>query len=211
MGVDLQLSDFNLLSGLKNLKLLAGSFTYPVLTQPLPELPELKQLVLSELDKNPELPANFLIKNKQLERVIFQKPVQFDMSMLDPLKNLKELVIRESGKILNISLINGHKKLELLVLGDDKADYDLNMIKLPQLRWMTFFNNTTQDEFNSFINTHPALEVIELVKYDTIRSLQALSGLSKLSGLTITDTITDIGSVEKLTNLKYLVTSLQVC
>jgi len=204
VGVDLQLSDFNLLSGLKNLKLLAGSFTYPVLTQPFPELPELTQLVLSDLDKNPELPANFLINNKQLERVIFQKPVQFDISLLDPLKNLKELVIRESGKILNINLINGHKKLELLVLGDEKAYYDLNMIKLPQLRWMTFFNNTTQDEFNSFINTHPALEVIELVKYDTVPSLQALSGLSKLSGLTITDTITDIGSVEKLTNLKYL-------
>ncbi len=204
VGVDLQLNDFNLLSGMKNLRLLAGSFTYPILTQPLPELPELKQLVLTDLDKNPALSVNFLVKNKQLERVILQKPVQFDMSLLDPLKNLKELVIRESGKILNISLINGHKKLEVLVIGDENADYDLNMIELPNLRWMTFFNNTTQDEFNSFINTHPALEVIELVKYDTIRSLQALSGLTKLSGLTITDTITDIGSVGNLTNLKYL-------
>ncbi|HBE42065.1 MAG TPA: hypothetical protein DDW27_12825 [Bacteroidales bacterium] len=204
VGVDLQLSDFNLLSELKNLKLLAASFTYPVLTQPFPELPELKQLILSDLDKNPDLPANFLVNNKQLERVIFQKPVKFDLSLLDPLKNLKELVIRESGEILNTSLINRHKKLEVLVIGDDNADYDLNTVKLPQLRWMTFFNNTTQDEFNSFINVHPAIEVIEMVECDTILSLQALSGLSKLSSLTITDTVTDIGSVGKLTNLKYL-------
>ena len=204
VGIDLQESDYNLLSGLKNLELLAVSFTDSVLTKPLPELPGLKQLVLSDLDKNQELPGNFLVNNKQLERIIIQKPWKFNLSLLDPLKNLRELVVRESGEILNSSLINKHKKLEVLVIGDENADYDLNMIELPNLRWMTFFNNTTQDEFNSFINTHPSLEVIELVKFDTIRSLQALSGLIKLSGLTITDTITDIGSVGSLTNLKYL-------
>jgi len=204
VGIDLQESDYNLLSGLKNLELLAVSFTDSVLTKPLHELPGLKQLVLSDLDKNQELPGNFLVNNKQLERIIIQKPWKFNLSLLDPLKNLRELVVRESGEILNSSLINKHKKLEVLVIGDENADYDLNMIELPNLRWMTFFNNTTQDEFNSFINTHPSLEVIELVKFDTIRSLQALSGLIKLSGLTITDTITDIGSVGSLTNLKYL-------
>lgn len=204
VGIDLQQSDLTLLQGLKNLQLLVTSFTDYVSTTPLPELPKLKQLVLTDLDKNYELPSNFLANNKQLERLILHNPVKLDLSMLKPLKNLKELVIRESGEILNAGLINGHKKLEVLVIGDENADYDLNMIELPRLRWMTFFNNTTQDEFNSFINTHPSLEVIELVKFDTIRSLQALSGLTKLSGLTITDTVTDILSVGKLTKLKYL-------
>ncbi|MBP1674136.1 MAG: hypothetical protein H6Q24_274, partial [Bacteroidetes bacterium] len=39
---------------------------------------------------------------------------------------------------------------------------------------------------------------------DTISSLQALSKLPRLYGLTINDTITDIAAVETLNNLKYL-------
>ncbi len=91
--------------------------------------------------------------------------------MLEPLKNIKELIVRESGEVLNAGLINGHKKLEVLVIGDEDADYDLNMIELPRLRWMTFFNNTTQEEFNTFIDAHPSLEVIEMAACDTVHSL----------------------------------------
>ncbi|HOB84221.1 MAG TPA: hypothetical protein PKX27_02070 [Bacteroidales bacterium] len=204
VGVDLQQSDLTLLQGMKNLQVLVASFTDYVSTTPLPELPKLKQLVLTDLDKSYELPANFLVHNKQLERLILHKPVKFNLAMLDPLKNLKELVVRESGDILNPVMLNGHKKLEVLVIGDKYAGYDLNMIKLPRLRWMTFFNNTTQQEFDTFINSHPSLEVIEMAGCDTIHSLRVLSELGKLSCLTITDTVTDIGSVAKLTNLKYL-------
>jgi hypothetical protein len=204
VGADLQKSDFDLLSGLTNLEILAISLADSVLIEPLPALPHLKQLFLLELDKDLELPGNFLINNKKIERVIIQKPGEFDLSLINPLKNLKELVIRESDEILNIDLINDHKKLEVLVLGDAKADYDLNMIELPRLRWITFFQSTTQDEFNSFINSHPDIEIIEMIENDTISSLKALSGLSKLYGLTITDSVTDLESVENLTNLKYL-------
>jgi len=204
VGVDLQQSDLTLLQGLKNLQVLVASFTDYVSTTPLPEMPKLQQLVLTDLDKNYELPANFLANNTQLERLILHKPVKFNLAMLDPLKNLKELVVRETGDILNPVMLNGHKKLEVLVIGDEYAGYDLNMIKLPRLRWMTFFNNTTQQEFDAFINSHPSLEVIEMADCDTIHSLRALSELGKLSCLTITDTVTDISSVAKLTNLKYL-------
>ncbi len=204
VGVELQQSDLPILQGLKNLQLLVASFTDYVSTTPLPEMPKLKQLVLTDLDKNYELPADFLVNNKQLERLILHKPVKLDLSMLKPLGNLKELVVRESGEIINPGIINDHKKLELLVIGDEYAGYDLNMIKLPRLRWMTFFNNTTQQEFDTFVTSHPSLEVIEMAACDTVHSLRALSELGKLSCLTITDTVTDISSVAKLTNLKYL-------
>jgi hypothetical protein len=69
---------------------------------------------------------------------------------------------------------------------------------------MTFSSNVTQEEFNSFVDTHPDLEVIELIKNDTISSLKVLSKLGKLFGLTVTDTVTDIASIKTLTNLRYL-------
>jgi hypothetical protein len=69
---------------------------------------------------------------------------------------------------------------------------------------MAFSSDVAQEEFNSFVDMHPNLEVIELIKNDMIRGLQSLSKLSKLSGLTVTDTVTDIASIKTLRNLKYL-------
>jgi hypothetical protein len=140
----------------------------------------------------------------QIERLIIQKSGNLDLSVLEPLDSLKELVVNVSDAIINLDLINNHRQLEVLSVTGDKLIYDPGLIKLPSLRWMAFSSNVTQEEFNSFIGMHPDLEVIELIKNDTITSLQALSKLSKLTGLTVNDTVTDIESIKTLRNLKYL-------
>jgi hypothetical protein len=167
-------------------------------------MPELKQLLLTEIDDDVVLTDNFLINNKQIERVIIQTSGILDISILNPLDNLKALVINVSEGVRNLDLLNSHSKLEVLSVTGDELIYDPGFIKLPALRWMTFTSEVTQEEFNSFIETHPDLEVIELIKNDTIRSLQALSKLRKLYGLSINDTVTDISAVKTLSNLKYL-------
>jgi hypothetical protein len=69
---------------------------------------------------------------------------------------------------------------------------------------MTFSSSVTQEEFNSFIGSHPNLEMIEIIENDTIRSFKSLSKLRNLYGLTVVDTVTDISTIKTLTNLKYL-------
>jgi hypothetical protein len=204
VGPDLHHSDYEMLAGLTNLEILIISLGDSVINDPLPCMPELKQLFLTEIEEDISLTNNFLINNKQIERVIIQKGGNLDLSILMPLENLKELVVSGSDAITNFDLINDHKKLEVLSLVGEKLVYDPALIRLPSVRWMTFSSNVTQEKFNSFVGTHPDLEVIELISNDTIRSLQALSGLSKLYGLTVTDTVTDIASVKTLRNLKYL-------
>jgi hypothetical protein len=167
-------------------------------------MPELKQLFLTELDDDVVLTDNFLVNNKQIERLIIQTSGSLDISILNPLDNLKELVINVSDEIKNLDLINGHTKLEVLSVAGDELIYDPDVIKLPLLRWMTFSSNVTQEEFNSFIDTHPDLEVIELIKNDTISSFQALSKLRMLYGLVINDTVADIATIKTLSSLKYL-------
>jgi hypothetical protein len=175
-----------------------------VIKDPLPSLPALKQLFLTESDNNFVLTNNFLINNKQIERVIIQKEGSIDLSILKPLENLKELIVSGPDTILNFDLINDHQKLEVLSITGKDLVYDPALIRLPSIRWMTFSPDVTQEKFNSFISTHPDLEIIELIRNDTISSLQALSKLRKLYGLTISDTVTDIASIKTLTNLKYL-------
>jgi len=203
-GANLISSDYNQLSRLTNLEILMITLNDSVITGPLPPMPELKQLLLTEIDDDVVLTDNFLINNKQIERVIIQTSGILDISILNPLDNLKALVINVSEGVRNLDLLNSHSKLEVLSVTGDELIYDPGFIKLPALRWMTFTSEVTQEEFNSFIETHPDLEVIELIKNDTIRSLQALSKLRKLYGLSINDTVTDISAVKTLSNLKYL-------
>jgi hypothetical protein len=203
-GPSLVQSDFDQLSKLTNLEILMTSLTDSVITDPLPSMPELKQLFLTDLDDNVALTNNFLVNNRQIERLIIQKSGDLDFSILDPLDNLKELVVNVSGAIINLALVNDHTRLEVLSVAGDDLIYDPDLIKLPLLRWMTFSSGVTQKQFNSFIDTHGDLEVIELIENDTISSLQALSKLPRLYGLTINDTITDIETVKTLNKLKYL-------
>ena len=203
-GPSLVQSDFEQLSKLTNLEILMTSLTDSVITDPLPSMPELKQLFLTDLDDNVALTNNFLVNNRQIERLIIQKSGNLDFSILDPLDNLKELVVNVSGAIINLTSVNDHTRLEVLSVAGDELVYDADLIKLPLLRWMTFSSGVTQKQFNSFIDKHGDLEVIELIRNDTISSLQALSKLPRLYGLTINDTITDIAAVKTLNNLKYL-------
>jgi hypothetical protein len=62
----------------------------------------------------------------------------------------------------------------------------------------------TQKEFSFLTENHPNLEVVDIFRNDTINSLQPLANLPKLLGLTVMDTLTDIASLKKLTNLKYM-------
>jgi hypothetical protein len=204
VGSDLLPGDYDMLSGLTNLEILMISQEESVIIDPLPSLPALKQLFLTESDKDLALTNNFLINNKQIERVIIQKEGSIDLSILKPLENLKELVVSGSDTILNFDLINNHQKLEVLSITGEDLVYDPALIRLSSIRWMTFSPNVTQDKFNSFIGAHPDLEIIELIQNDTISNLRALSKLYKLYGLTISDTVTDIASIKTLTNLKYL-------
>jgi hypothetical protein len=99
-----------------------------------------------------------MVNNRQIERLIIQKSGDLDFSILDPLDNLKELVVNVSGAIINLTLVNDHTRLEVLSVAGDDLIYDPDLIKLPLLRWMTFSSGVTQKQFNTFIDTHEILK-----------------------------------------------------
>jgi hypothetical protein len=133
-----------------------------------------------------------------------QKEGSVDLAIIQPLQNLKELVIRGADTIVNLEKINEHPGLEVLSLAGDKLSFDLSLIRLPRLRWITIPSRISQEAFNKLVDTHPDLEVVEIFRNDTIRDLRPLGKLTKLCGLAVMDTITDIPSVKMLKNLKYL-------
>jgi hypothetical protein len=197
-------SDFDMLSKLTGLEILMVSFEDSVINDPLPALPSLKQIFVSNMGEDIILTNDLLVNNRQIERLIIQKTGTFDFAVLKPLENLKELVVSGAVSVVNFDLINNHKKLEVLSITGDELVFNPALIRLPDLRWIAFPPNMSQAEFSSFIDNHPHLEVIEIIENSKINDLQTLSKLSLLCGLTITDSVTDITSVKTLTNLKYL-------
>ena len=196
--------DFDMLPGLTNLELLMVTLNDSINTIPLPALPGLKQLILGNLGADVILSDNLLINNKQIERLVIMNSGGFDFSLIEPLANLKELVISGPDTLENFDLINNHKQLEVLSISGEELKYDHAMKELPGIRWMSFYTESTQDEFKSFIQNHPDLEVVEIFSNKIINSLEPLLKLRNLYGLAITDTLTDIGTIKSLTNLKYL-------
>ena len=204
IGGSISGKNYNLLSGLTNLELLLVTLNDTILDIPLPEMPRLNQLILSNSKNKLPTSAALLSANKRLERLAIVGDTILDLSILKPLENLRELNVSEIDYLDNIDVLKNQKHLELLSVTGKKFKYDQLLNGLPGLRWMTFSSNATQEEFDSFIKNHPDLEVAEIIKNDTIKSLQHLSELKNLYGLTITDTVTDMGSIKSLKNLKYL-------
>jgi hypothetical protein len=202
-GTNLSQKDFNILSGLTNLEILSASLHDSVYTAPLPAMPKLKQLILTDVKKN-ALHNDFLINNKQIEKLTVMQSRNFNFLILEPLKSLKELIINEADTIENIDLIRSHKQLELLSVINEKFPNDMPLKELSGIRWMTFYDIVTQDGFNSFVESHPNLEVVELINNDTIRNLQPLLNLKKIEGLIVTDKLTDLATIKSLKTLKYL-------
>jgi hypothetical protein len=203
VGVNLSQKDFNILSGLTNLEILSESLHDSVYTIPLPAMPKLKQLILTDVKKN-ALNNDFFINNKQIEKLTVMQSRKFNFLILEPLKSLKELIINEADTIENMDLIRNHKQLELLSVINEKFPNEMPLKELPGIRWMTFYDIATQDGFNSFIESHPNLEVVELINNDKIKNLQPLLNLNRISGLVVTDKLTDLATVKSLKTLKYL-------
>lgn len=192
------------LAGQTNLEILIITPGDSVVSIPLPALPALKQVFLLNMDEDVSITKDYLKNNSQVQKFIVNKPGSLDLEILNPLENLRELVISGCDTILNTDLLNNHKNLEVLSVTGDEITFDPALIRVPSLRWMTFSSNVSQERFNSFINSHPDLEIVELIENRSINNLDALSRLSKLTGLTVTDTVPDVASIKKLVNLKYL-------
>jgi hypothetical protein len=201
--MEFSMADYPLLKELTSLELLVINPADSIIDQPLPAMPKLRQLILPELSRADSIIPDFLKDNSQIKNLTINPDRNLDMKILQPLKDLKSLVITNADTLLNPELISRHEKIELLYI-DSHHKFDYKMLKLPALRWMIFPENVTQEEFDYCVATHPGLEVVEIYGSRTVESYQSLLNLQNLYGLTIMDTVMDIGTIQNLKNLRYL-------
>lgn len=204
MGQAITLDKLSMLTKITDLECLSVTLDDSVKTGALPAMPELEQLFVSGTNHENLAGDEFLSNNKQIERLSINSLGTFDFSIIKPLVNLKELIINSCDTVVNFDLLKDHKKLEVLIPGWKGFKYNITKNELPALRWITFYSEPVQDEFATFIDSNPNLEVVELVKNNKIINLEPLLKLRKLNALTIVDTLTDFVTLKSLKNLKYL-------
>ena len=204
IGPTLNPDDYGILSGMTNLEIQMTTPGDTIFSEPLPAIPSLKQIILSDVERNVSLTNEFLANNRQIQKVVINKSGTFDLAILNPLEKLKELLVFGPDVILHGDLINNHQKLEVVSVTGVERVVDPGQIRLPALRWISVDGKVVQEEFDAFISSNPRLEVIEIIDNDTVSSFQRLATLENLRGLIITDSVTDIETIKTLTNLEYL-------
>ncbi|MFC2114076.1 hypothetical protein ACFLRI_01860 [Bacteroidota bacterium] len=199
---EIEENDFALLSGLNNTELLFLSLHDSIVTNTLPKMPGLKHLVLS--GENNEIGKEFLANNSHIESIAGYNSIFPDYSFFAELTNLKALSFSWFDTISDMEFINQFPQLESLSMSVEKPRKFDPLNNLNSLRWLSMASDMTQSDFNTIIENHSTLEVVELLECKNVKNLEILAQLDKLMGLTIGDTLSDRSTPLKLNKLKYL-------
>ncbi len=169
--------------------------------QGLAALPNLRRLTLEKYESAktamPALP--------RLESLTLLDGALQDLTVLKPLTGLRELNL----ELAETASLNGIQALpqlqELGVCGaKDKAPLDFAPLDgLKQLRWVAFGPGITQGQFARVIQTHPDLQVVEVLNCEDIKNLAPLANLRELKALVFLAKEYG-GSIEPLKQMKQL-------
>ncbi|GAB2832296.1 leucine-rich repeat domain-containing protein [Ferruginibacter profundus] len=193
---------FSQLPHFKNVECLYMDIADSVVTIPLPAMPALKQCIIYG-DELKSISPDFFKNNVQLEKITLMKSLD-DYALLQPLGKLQELSLNNAEKDAGVAVSqNQLSNLSVLIIAGNYNHVDA-LTGLKKLRWLGLPANTSQQQFNTIATQLKELEVLELQGSDSITNLGALQQLHNLKGLVITDTVTDKQALYMLKELRYL-------
>lgn len=190
------------LSHWKNATCLYIHLTDSVISLPLPAMPALEECIVLG-DEVISMTPDFFIHNPQLKKLSLLMDAAYT-DLLSPLKQLDELVLYNSDSIPSLTgLSSTFGQLSVLIISGKGKNID-QLNQATQLKWLGLPENTSQQEFNQLMSNLKKLQVVELTGSDSITDYRAFRELTDLSGLVITDTVTDKSSLSALKKLRYL-------
>jgi hypothetical protein len=200
--VSLKQNQFRLLAHWKTTECLHLNLLDSIITATLPAMPALKQCIINGGDIK-SINAAFFKNNSQLKKVSLFACLA-DYSVLQPLKNLEQLVITNFGCKGDLATLkNKFSKLSVLIVSGIFTNIDV-LSTYKDIKWLGLPENTTQKQFDIISRQLSSLQVLEIKGNDSVKNLSALQKLPNLRGLVITDTVTDKQSLHTLKQLRYL-------
>ncbi len=202
-GIDQK--DFNLLSSLTRTEMISISINDEIISDPLPKMNNLRNLIVGELDKDVIIKEAFLEENPQIENIMLAGAELEDFSFLNAVSNLRSLVISNfEASEMDAAFISAFPDLEVLGLMAGGITSMDALSELSSLQWVMLPPDVSQNDFNSIVENNKELEIVELIGCENISDMSALSQLPGLYGLSVTETLNDSVTLASLANLKYL-------
>ena len=201
---EINVSEFEQLMPQPELDLLMLSPKDGQLNEPLPHLPKLKHLLLSDIKSENSVTPDFLINNPQIETVECGESEITDFRFLNTLDRLKSLMVLNTDLSIDLQFIDELKSLKRISLLINEGKHWDVLQNLKNLNWLVVCGDISQNQFNQTIKANTGLQAVEVVECDSVNNLTALSGLKQLKALTVTDTLRDAKTPLLLSNLSYL-------
>ncbi len=200
--ISLNQNELALLKNFKSIECLYLDIPDSIVTKTLPEIAGLKQCIINGNNLS-ILTKSFFVNNPQLERLSLFGCLT-DYSAIDPLNNLTQLILMNMGcKGDLLPLKNKLSKLSVILLSGSFDSIDL-LAEYQNIRWLGLPENTSQEQLNTIATHLENLQVLQIKGNDSIKNLASLKQLSHLRGLVITDTLTDLKTINGLKSLRYL-------
>ncbi|WP_035670762.1 hypothetical protein [Flavobacterium sp. 83] len=198
----LKQNQLSLLSHWKTTECLHLTISDSIVTATLPAMPALKQCIINGGDIK-SMNVAFFKNNPQLEKIsLFACLTNY--SVLQPLKNLKQLVITNFGCTGDLATLkNKFPKLSVLIASGIFTNIDA-LSTCQNIKWLGLPENTSQKQFDTICTKLSSLQILEIKGNDAVKKVSVLQKLPNLRGLVITDTVTDRQSLHALKQLRYL-------
>lgn len=175
----------------------------------LPHLPNLKEIILFNVEDSTSIGSDFFKENSDLEslKIIDIDGENIDWILLDKLKNLQNLYI-ESDSIILSEIYGHHPHLKYLHLGLNKNGVSYSGIfKKNKLKWLSLY--PADDPFMGqnpkvFQDSFPELEYLEFVNNDSLLNYSNFKDFKSLKYLTVIGKVGQDSTLHNLDHLRYL-------
>ncbi|MBN2213029.1 MAG: leucine-rich repeat domain-containing protein [Bacteroidales bacterium] len=142
---------------------------------------------------------------ERLRTLIISESGIRNLDFLKNCNNLRELGLIDCESLTDISALNslaGLTSLHLIACDSLQSVSAAGRIK--GLKWISFPNRIDQQEFDLFLSGNRSIEVIDLIGCDSIKDFTRVSGLKRLSCLSIHAMNVPADTLIQLTGLRYL-------
>lgn len=195
---------------LSNLELLWVDSHIPAFARLAPFCRNLESLILTEWEPAPgELLALSGLKN--LKSITIAESDITTLSGIEFPKSLRFMQLVSCDTLSDISQLHELNGLQRLGLTYCDRVEDIELLQeMNSLHWLSFPENTSQQEFSQITDQLPALEVVELIECSEIKDLSPLLRLPDLNTLVLELEDEQLAMIDSLKQLKLAILPSEV-
>lgn len=159
--------------------------------------PQIEQLMISSIDSGivEVLPTLSNLRSLWLSGLDLEQPLHLP-------RQLEEMTFSDND--VDLTMLDTLPELRTLRLTGSNWAGASDLRAMTHLRWLGLPMNATQLEFAAIIKAHPDLEVLEVLRVDSVTDLSPLRDARRLRAITLTGAFTNLDVLREIPTLEFV-------